>query len=58
MDKIEEIFANNQQWITEKLAVDADYFENLGKGQSPEFLYIGCSDSSGYCLIFNGCAAW
>ncbi len=45
MDKIEEIFANNQQWITEKLAVDADYFENLGKGQSPEFLYIGCSDS-------------
>ncbi len=45
MDKIEKIFANNQQWVTEKLAVDADYFENLGKGQNPEFLYIGCSDS-------------
>ncbi len=45
MDKIEEIFANNRQWVTEKLAIDADYFENLGKGQNPEFLYIGCSDS-------------
>ena len=45
MDKIEEIFANNRQWVTEKLAVDPDYFENLGKGQNPEFLYIGCSDS-------------
>ncbi|WP_462249370.1 carbonic anhydrase [Ferruginibacter sp.] len=45
MDKIEKIFANNQQWVTEKLAIDADYFENLGKGQNPEFLYIGCSDS-------------
>ncbi len=45
MDKIEKIFANNRQWVTEKLAIDADYFENLGKGQNPEFLYIGCSDS-------------
>lgn len=45
MDKIEEIFANNRQWVTEKLAVDPDYFETLGKGQNPEFLYIGCSDS-------------
>ena len=45
MDKIEEIFANNKQWVADKLSVDADYFEQLGKGQHPEFLYIGCSDS-------------
>jgi len=45
MHKIEEIFSNNRQWVADKLSVDADYFENLGKGQSPEFLYIGCSDS-------------
>jgi len=45
MDKIEKIFINNKQWVAEKLSVDPDYFENLGKGQNPEFLYIGCSDS-------------
>ncbi len=45
MSKIEKIFKNNKAWIAEKLAVDENYFENLSKGQSPEFLYIGCSDS-------------
>ncbi len=41
----ETIFANNQQWVAEKLSTDPDYFTNLSKGQHPEFLYIGCSDS-------------
>jgi carbonic anhydrase len=45
MSKIDKIFENNKEWISEKLAVDKNYFENLSKGQSPEFLYIGCSDS-------------
>jgi carbonic anhydrase len=45
MDKIEQIFANNKTWVAQKLAVSPAYFENLSKGQSPEFLYIGCSDS-------------
>jgi carbonic anhydrase len=45
MDKIDKIFANNKQWVAEKLSVNPDYFENLSKGQSPDFLYIGCSDS-------------
>jgi len=39
------IFENNEKWIAEKLAIHPDYFTNLAKGQSPEFLYIGCSDS-------------
>lgn len=39
------IFENNKKWISEKLALDKNYFENLSKGQHPEFLYIGCSDS-------------
>ncbi|MGV3557316.1 carbonic anhydrase [Larkinella arboricola] len=43
--KIEKVFENNQTWIAEKLAIDENYFTNLAKGQSPEFLYIGCSDS-------------
>ena len=45
MDKIEQMFINNKQWVADKLSVDPAYFENLSKGQSPEFLYIGCSDS-------------
>tara|TARA_B100000809_G_scaffold149298_1_gene146821 strand:- start:30981 stop:31103 length:123 start_codon:yes stop_codon:yes gene_type:complete len=27
------------------LALDSSFFKDLGKGQSPELLYIGCSDS-------------
>jgi carbonic anhydrase len=42
---IQQIFKNNQNWITEKLNIDKDYFKKLSKGQSPEILYIGCSDS-------------
>jgi carbonic anhydrase len=43
--QIEKVFENNEQWIAKKLSVDPHYFENLSKGQSPEILYIGCSDS-------------
>ncbi|WP_316804041.1 carbonic anhydrase [Pedobacter nototheniae] len=42
---VEDVFKNNEKWIAGKLAIDPDYFTNLAKGQSPEFLYIGCSDS-------------
>jgi carbonic anhydrase len=43
--KIERIFKNNQEWVQQKLGTDDGYFEDLAKGQSPEVLYIGCSDS-------------
>ncbi|RYG26106.1 MAG: carbonic anhydrase [Chitinophagaceae bacterium] len=43
--KIEKIFANNKNWIKSKLVSDENYFENLATGQSPDILYIGCSDS-------------
>ena len=42
---IDQIFANNKEWIAEKLKLDPDYFNNLSLGQSPQILYIGCSDS-------------
>ena len=42
---LSKVFQNNKKWIAEKLAVDANYFETLGKGQNPELLFIGCSDS-------------
>ncbi len=43
--KFEQIFQNNREWIEEKLKTDSDYFKNLSKGQNPDILYIGCSDS-------------
>lgn len=42
---IEKVFKNNEKWIAQKLSVDSNYFENLSKGQNPDILYIGCSDS-------------
>ncbi|HCD98330.1 MAG TPA: carbonic anhydrase, partial [Flavobacteriaceae bacterium] len=43
--KLDKVFKNNEAWIKDKLSTDERYFEELGKGQSPELLYIGCSDS-------------
>ena len=42
---INQIFENNRNWIAKQLQADENYFDTLAKGQSPEFLYIGCSDS-------------
>ena len=42
---IQDVFQNNQKWVKEKLSLDDNYFADLSKGQNPEFLYIGCSDS-------------
>ena len=43
--EIDQIFKNNKKWVSEKLELNANYFENLASGQAPEYLYIGCSDS-------------
>jgi len=43
--KLDKVFKNNESWIKNKLSTDNNYFEELGKGQNPELLYIGCSDS-------------
>lgn len=42
---LQHIFDNNKQWVTDKLKLDKAYFNNLSKGQQPDVLYIGCSDS-------------
>lgn len=45
MKNIEKIFADNKQWVADKLTISPTYFEELSRGQNPDFLYIGCSDS-------------
>ena len=41
----EQIFENNRRWIAQKTAGAADFFQKLAQDQTPEYLYIGCSDS-------------
>lgn len=45
MPTYNQIFENNRKWVEEKKASDKDFFEKLAKGQDPDYLYIGCSDS-------------
>ena len=41
----EKIFENNKKWVESKLAENKDFFKTLSETQTPDFLYIGCSDS-------------
>jgi carbonic anhydrase len=39
------LLSGNREWVNSRLKEDTDYFKKLSKGQSPEVLWIGCSDS-------------
>jgi carbonic anhydrase len=39
------LLRGNREWVQTQLTTDADYFTKLAIGQSPEVLWIGCSDS-------------
>ncbi|MFK8058126.1 MAG: carbonic anhydrase [Saprospiraceae bacterium] len=43
--ELQTIFDRNKTWIKSKLNEDEKYFDKLAAGQSPQILYIGCSDS-------------
>lgn len=45
MNLYNQIFENNKKWVAEKKGTDSKFFEHLSQGQTPEILYIGCSDS-------------
>lgn len=45
MATYEQIFENNKKWVAEMISRDTDFFEKLARDQSPDYLYIGCSDS-------------
>lgn len=42
---MKEIFEGNKKWVEDTLAKDPTFFNNLSQGQTPEYLWIGCSDS-------------
>ena len=45
MKSYKKLLLANRAWAQEKLDLRADYFERNQGAQSPEFLWIGCSDS-------------
>ncbi|MAL95994.1 MAG: carbonate dehydratase [Haliea sp.] len=45
MSGVDELFANNRAWAQSIKTSDPDFFEKLANQQSPEYLWIGCSDS-------------
>ena len=45
MTPIEKLLLENKAWSSEIKADDPEYFERLAHLQTPEFLWIGCSDS-------------
>jgi len=40
-----KLFDNNEKWVLDTNNNDPNFFHSLAHGQSPEFLWIGCSDS-------------
>lgn len=45
MHSYEKLLLENKAWAAEIKSDDPNYFERLAQLQSPEFLWIGCSDS-------------
>ncbi|USD64843.1 carbonate dehydratase [Vibrio sp. SCSIO 43136] len=45
MPEIKQLFDNNAQWSEAIKAEQPEFFAQLEDGQSPGFLWIGCSDS-------------
>lgn len=45
MEFLPHLFEQNKVWADEIRARDPQFFEKLSRQQSPEYLWIGCSDS-------------
>ncbi|MBP9069949.1 MAG: carbonate dehydratase [Bacteroidia bacterium] len=40
-----KLLENNKTWVDEQLSKDPNFFADLANVQTPEYLWIGCSDS-------------
>ena len=45
MGNLDELFKRNKEWSEQIRKEDPEFFPTLAKQQTPEFLWIGCSDS-------------
>jgi len=49
-----ELLERNAEWAAERIGVDPEYFRRLSALQTPEFLWIGCSDSRVPANVITG----
>ena len=45
MRKLSDLFANNRRWAAERARTNPAFFSRLVALQTPQYLWIGCSDS-------------
>jgi carbonic anhydrase len=45
IEEYNQIFKNNKEWVRESLETDPKFFEKRATEQTPNYLFIGCSDS-------------
>jgi carbonic anhydrase len=45
MEPYERLLLANRAWVKERVKIQSDYFARRADTQTPEFLWIGCSDS-------------
>lgn len=45
MKAYEKLLADNKTWATKQIETDKNFFKRLSELQTPQFLWIGCSDS-------------
>src|SRR5271166_3642385 len=45
MRVLKDLFAKNRAWAAERIRNDPEFFRRLSHQQSPQYLWIGCSDS-------------
>lgn len=45
MRTLSHLFENNETWSARLREQDPDFFRNLSRQQSPQYLWVGCSDS-------------
>ena len=45
MNRINDLLNNNRTWAAEVSRQDPEFFTRLSRQQSPQYLWIGCSDS-------------
>jgi carbonic anhydrase len=55
MDSYKRLLEYNERWVADRLKLDPDYFTRLKDDQSPEYVWIGCSDSRVPAEVVTGC---
>jgi carbonic anhydrase len=55
MDGYKRLLDYNERWVAERLRENPDYFSRLKDDQTPEYVWIGCSDSRVPAEVVTGC---